>query len=206
MKTPLSPRFFLVAGAAFAAVLLSPTQSFAQDQVQEATAPSTKSGAGAKKASTSLEEVLVTARRRHESLQETPIAVTAISGAELQERGIVNIGELTKSIPSVEITESVSNLIYIRGIGQRSAFARVDPTVGVYLDNIFLPRADGRRPAHGEDRLLARDPHWRDLVLFHEYFDGDSGRGLGASHQTGWTALVTSCLEKEARRRGRARS
>ncbi len=143
MKTPLSPRFFLVAGAAFAAVLLSPTQSFAQDQVQEATAPSTKSGAGAKKASTSLEEVLVTARRRHESLQETPIAVTAISGAELQERGIVNIGELTKSIPSVEITESVSNLIYIRGIGQRSAFARVDPTVGVYLDNIFLPRADG---------------------------------------------------------------
>ena len=128
MKKPLS----ILAGA-LCVSLTSP--SHAQDQ-----APAASPG---KKVSASLEEVLVTARRRRESLQETPIAVTALSGAELQERGIVNISELTKSVPSVEITESVSNLIYIRGIGQRAAFARVDPTVGVYLDNIFLPRADG---------------------------------------------------------------
>lgn len=134
MKTTLSPRIALVAGGMLSVVLLS-SHAFAQTE-----APAASSG---KKVSSSLEEVLVTARRRRESLQETPIAVTALSGAELQERGIINIGELTKSIPSVEITESVSNLIYIRGIGQRSAFARVDPTVGVYLDNIFLPRADG---------------------------------------------------------------
>ncbi|MBN48962.1 MAG: TonB-dependent receptor [Spongiibacteraceae bacterium] len=134
MKTTLSPRIMLVAGGMLSAAVLS-SHAFGQTET-----PAASSG---KKVSSSLEEVLVTARRRRESLQETPIAVTALSGAELQERGIINIGELTKSIPSVEITESVSNLIYIRGIGQRSAFARVDPTVGVYLDNIFLPRADG---------------------------------------------------------------
>ena len=47
----------------------------------------------------------------------------------------------------------------------------------------------------------ASDPQWRDLALFHEYFDGDTGRGLGASHQTGWTALVVRCLEAVARSR-----
>ena len=134
MKTTLSPRIMLVAGGMLSAAVLS-SHAFGQTET-----PAASSG---KKVSSSLEEVLVTARRRRESLQETPIAVTALSAAELHERGIINIGELTKSIPSVEITESVSNLIYIRGIGQRSAFARVDPTVGVYLDNIFLPRADG---------------------------------------------------------------
>jgi hypothetical protein len=57
------------------------------------------------------------------------------------------------------------------------------------LVRLFLPGDDGR-PAHGGDRLLRDDPHWRDLVLFHEYFDGDTGAGLGASHQTGWTGAV----------------
>lgn len=107
-------------------------------------APATASDSKKSKQASGLEEVLVTARRRRESLQETPIAVTAFSGEALRERGIRNIGELTKSVPSVEITESVSNLIYIRGVGQRSAFARVDPTVGVYLDNVFLPRPDSQ--------------------------------------------------------------
>jgi hypothetical protein len=55
----------------------------------------------------------------------------------------------------------------------------------------FLPDAEGRRPAHGNDLRYATDPHFRDLLLFHEYFDGDTGRGCGASHQTGWTALIT---------------
>jgi hypothetical protein len=63
------------------------------------------------------------------------------------------------------------------------------------LSIAFLPDANGRRPCHGEDQRFADDPHWRDLVLFHEYFHAETGRGLGASHQTGWTALVASCLE-----------
>jgi hypothetical protein len=71
------------------------------------------------------------------------------------------------------------------------------------LAQLFLPDADGRRPCHGDDARYATDPHWKDLVLFHEYFHGDSGRGVGASHQTGWTALVLRCIEDGARRRDR---
>jgi hypothetical protein len=68
------------------------------------------------------------------------------------------------------------------------------------LTRLFIPDGDGRRPCHGDDRRFASDPHWRDLVLFHEYFHGDTGRGLGANHQTGWTALVTRLLGDCSRR------
>jgi hypothetical protein len=66
----------------------------------------------------------------------------------------------------------------------------------------FLRDAGGRRPCHGSSERFARDPHWKDLVLFHEYFHGDTGQGIGASHQTGWTALVTRMLCDRARNRG----
>jgi len=69
------------------------------------------------------------------------------------------------------------------------------------LARIFLPGPDGRRPCHGRDERYAKDPHWKDLVLFHEYFCGDSSRGVGASHQTGWTALAVRCVEDLARAR-----
>ncbi len=64
------------------------------------------------------------------------------------------------------------------------------------LTRLFLRDADGRRVSHGEERRYRDDPHWRDLVLFSEYFCGDTGRGCGASHQTGWTALIVTCLAK----------
>jgi len=69
------------------------------------------------------------------------------------------------------------------------------------LVKIFLPKANGERPWHGDDRVFQTDPHWRGLLLFHEYFHGESGRGLGANHQTGWTALVARFLEDLARGR-----
>ncbi len=69
------------------------------------------------------------------------------------------------------------------------------------LGALFRADAAGRRPVHGDDRRYADDPHFRDLVLFYEYFHGDDGHGLGASHQTGWTALVVRCLEDEVRQR-----
>jgi hypothetical protein len=69
------------------------------------------------------------------------------------------------------------------------------------LESIFLPGGDGRRPFSGDDPL-ATDPLWRDEVLFHEYFNGDTGAGLGASHQTGWTALVAKLLEQTTQVRG----
>jgi hypothetical protein len=64
------------------------------------------------------------------------------------------------------------------------------------LVRLFLTDDNGRRPAHGGDSRFAVDPHWRDLILFYEYFHGDTGRGCGASHQTGWTALVARLLQK----------
>jgi hypothetical protein len=63
------------------------------------------------------------------------------------------------------------------------------------LASLFLPGPGGMRPCHGRDRRYADDPAFRELLLFYEYFDGDTGRGLGASHQTGWTATVTAFLE-----------
>ena len=67
------------------------------------------------------------------------------------------------------------------------------------LATLFIRDQDGRAPWQGDDARFARDEHWRDLTLFHEYFHGDNGRGLGASHQTGWTALIVRCLDDLAR-------
>lgn len=64
------------------------------------------------------------------------------------------------------------------------------------LTQLFAKDASGVCPYHGDLARSAKDPHWKDLHLFFEYFHGDSGQGLGASHQTGWTALVTRCMEK----------
>ena len=63
------------------------------------------------------------------------------------------------------------------------------------LTRLFLPDGHGRRPVFRQHEKLATDPHFRDYVLFHEYFDGDSGRGVGASHQTGWTGLIAKLLQ-----------
>jgi hypothetical protein len=64
------------------------------------------------------------------------------------------------------------------------------------LTRIFLQDDQGQRPVHGNLGLYRDDPHWRDLVLFHEYFHGDDGSGVGASHQTGWTGLVAKLLQQ----------
>jgi len=64
------------------------------------------------------------------------------------------------------------------------------------LTRIFVRGKDGKRPFAGGQELFNSDPHWRDLILFYEYFHGDNGAGLGASHQTGWTGLVAKLLEQ----------
>jgi hypothetical protein len=87
------------------------------------------------------------------------------------------------------------------GSGRMLNLQEVAHELGARLAGIFLADESGRRPCHGSDERFARDPHWKELVLFHEYFHGDSGRGVGASHQTGWTALVVRCIEDLARTR-----
>jgi hypothetical protein len=79
--------------------------------------------------------------------------------------------------------------------GERASLGLVARDLARRMSAIFLPDAVGNRPVHAGDGRYRDDPHWRELALFYEYFNGDDGRGVGASHQTGWTALVTRCLE-----------
>ena len=85
------------------------------------------------------------------------------------------------------------------GSGTFNVLRRNAGEIARRLSNLFLPDATGARPCHGSDARYAEDQHWKNLVLFYEFFHGDTGRGCGASHQTGWTALVLRCLQKAAR-------
>jgi Glycosyl hydrolase family 63 C-terminal domain len=87
------------------------------------------------------------------------------------------------------------------GSGRMLDLQEVARELASRLSRIFLADANGRRPSHGSDTRFATDPNWKHLVLFHEYFHGDTGRGVGASHQTGWTALVLRCIEDLSRAR-----
>jgi hypothetical protein len=90
------------------------------------------------------------------------------------------------------------------GSGRMRTLHEVAVELETRLTRVFLPDASGRRPVHAGDRRYAEDPYWRDLVLFYEYFHGETGRGIGASHQTGWTAVVVRWLEDLARERARS--
>ncbi|XP_032220313.2 uncharacterized protein YMR196W [Nematostella vectensis] len=87
------------------------------------------------------------------------------------------------------------------GSGKLMRLRDVSQELSLRLTSLFLPDSTGRRPCHGNEEQYAVDPDWNQLVLFYEYFDGDSGRGCGASHQTGWTSLVSLLLEKLANER-----
>jgi hypothetical protein len=80
------------------------------------------------------------------------------------------------------------------GSGRRMTLYQVAENLAGRLANIFLRDKQGRRPVYGGTRLLQEDPHWRDLILFYEYFHGENGAGLGASHQTGWTGIVARIM------------
>lgn len=80
------------------------------------------------------------------------------------------------------------------GSGNYMTILEVANELSARLSRIFLPGEDGRRPVYGDTDLFQNDPHFKDYILFYEYFHGDKGRGAGASHQTGWTALVSKLL------------
>jgi hypothetical protein len=82
------------------------------------------------------------------------------------------------------------------GSGQRATLWEVAGEVSRRLTRIFLRGADGRRPVYGGMEKFQGDPHWRELVLFNEYFHGDNGAGIGANHQTGWTGLVAKLIQQ----------
>jgi Mannosylglycerate hydrolase MGH1-like glycoside hydrolase domain len=82
------------------------------------------------------------------------------------------------------------------GSGSRATLWDVATELSHRLTRIFLRDPDGRRPVHGGVAKFQTDPHWRELVWFYEYFHGDNGAGIGASHQTGWTGLVAKLLQQ----------
>jgi hypothetical protein len=84
------------------------------------------------------------------------------------------------------------------GSGRKLNLKQVAQEISSRLVRIFMPDKSGRRPCHGDLKLFADDPHWRPYPLFYEYFHGETGRGCGASHQTGWTALVAHLLRDVA--------
>ena len=81
------------------------------------------------------------------------------------------------------------------GSGRQMTLLEVANELAERLARIFLRNADGRRPVYGGAAKFQDDPHWRDLVLFYEYFHGDDGRGIGASHQTGWTGCIARIIQ-----------
>jgi hypothetical protein len=81
------------------------------------------------------------------------------------------------------------------GSGRMCTLYEVAKEISDRLVATFLTDADGRRPVYGGADTFQTDPHWRDLISFYEYFHGDNGAGLGASHQTGWTGVVAKLIQ-----------
>jgi hypothetical protein len=84
------------------------------------------------------------------------------------------------------------------GSGNLMTLFEVAKEIGERLIRLFEQDSEGRRASHGSAKRFQEDPHWRDLVLFYEYFHGDNGAGIGASHQTGWTGLVARVIQLNA--------
>jgi hypothetical protein len=85
-----------------------------------------------------------------------------------------------------------------RGSGNEATLWDVTTDLSYRLIKLFLRDENGRRPVYGDREKFQSDPHWRDLILFYEYFHGDTGEGLGASHQTGWTGIVAKLIHQYA--------
>jgi hypothetical protein len=81
------------------------------------------------------------------------------------------------------------------GSGRQMNLFEVSREIANRLERIFLRGADGRRPVYGGAEKFQTDPHWRDLISFNEYFHGDNGAGIGASHQTGWTGVIARLIQ-----------
>jgi iron complex outermembrane recepter protein len=137
---------FLISSAAAAIALLSLSDPA---QAQDAGAAQTDQ-ASAETPSEGLEDIVVTARRREENLQETPVAVTAVTAEAIAERGISNLSEIAASTPSLRFDSgaaisgsSNTATVFIRGIGQTDFNLTIDPGVGIYLDGVFISRSVG---------------------------------------------------------------
>ena len=142
----MTRRAWMVSGTAIAGALAAtaPVGAFAQDTQSEQTAVDTQPVTARQGG---VEDIIVTARRREERAQETPVSITAISSDQLSDLNIVRIDGLTQLAPSLRITQASGSgnapAVYIRGIGTLSTALYVEPAVGVYLDGVYTPRPSG---------------------------------------------------------------
>ncbi len=151
---PISPKALRPIAILMAATALTPTTVWAQDRGVPPPVPGGASAAPSQQAdetdAVGLDDIIVTARKRSENIQETPVAVTAIGGQELTARGADNVSALQQIVPNVTFNPTASNsgssnaaVIFIRGIGQSDFYPQVDPGVGVYLDGVYISRTTG---------------------------------------------------------------
>jgi hypothetical protein len=105
-------------------------------------------------------------------------------------RGLINLYQFYGDDFKVECPTGSGNFLTLFEVAKELARR---------LSSIFLRDANGKRPVNGGTRKFQDDPHWKDYILFYEYFHGDNGAGLGASHQTGWTGGIARSLDMFAR-------
>jgi hypothetical protein len=130
-------------------------------------------------------------------------ALTKLKGGNSNWRGPVWVPTTFMMIESLtRIGEACEIPLYLEdlpvGDGQR-ATRHIARELAARLICLFTRGPDGRRPVYGDNPRFQSDPYWRDLILFYEYFHGDTGVGLGASHQTGWTGLVATLIDEWCR-------
>jgi hypothetical protein len=125
-------------------------------------------------------------------------AVSKIKGGNSNWRGPIWFPTTFLMIESLrKLAKAYGSDIVVEGRdGKIWTIGEIARTLAERLIAIFARDADGRRPVYGNIAKFQDDPHWRDYIAFHEYFDGDTGAGLGASHQTGWTGLVASLIDE----------
>jgi len=125
-------------------------------------------------------------------------AVSKIKGGNSNWRGPIWFPTTFLMIESLrKLAKAYGEDIVVEGRdGRVWTIGAIASTLADRMIAIFARDADGRRPVYGTIAKFQTDPHWRDYIAFHEYFDGDTGAGLGASHQTGWTGLVASLIDE----------
>lgn len=129
------------------AIVTSLLATAAMPAFAQATAPASADAAADGQANSGLEEIVVTAQRRSESLQKTPISILAMTGADLEKKGVLDITDLRSQVPSLQVTphpnSATTARVFIRGIGNNDDQITVDPSVAVYLDGIYVARGQG---------------------------------------------------------------
>lgn len=125
-------------------------------------------------------------------------AIVQIKGGNSNWRGPIWFPTAYLMVDSLRKLHSALGDGFKVGAPEESAvtLSQLADTLSEGLISIFRKDKNGRRPVHGEGKYYNSDPHWQDLVLFYEHYHGDTGRGLGASHQTGWSGLVASLLKE----------